>query len=183
MSRDLTAGYQSQLSGGSFRPVVFYEGAFASGTLRLWSGIASIAWNGQTWTGVGGLLGVSEVHESDEIRANGMTVSLSGVDPSRLSLVLGQARSGAAGRLWFGLLDGAGAVIADPYLAFEGRLDEPTIDEGGETATISISYESRLIDLERPRERRYTHEDQQIDFPGDLGFQYVAELQDKVVVW
>jgi hypothetical protein len=57
------------------------------------------------------------------------------------------------------------------------------MDEQAETATVSISYEGRLIDLERPRARRYTHDDQQIDFPGDRGFEYVPTLQEWNGVW
>jgi hypothetical protein len=73
--------------------------------------------------------------------------------------------------------------VADPVLQFEGRLDVPAIEDGEDTATIAISYESELIDLERARERRYTPEDQAIDYPGDLGFAYVAALQDAQITW
>jgi hypothetical protein len=74
-------------------------------------------------------------------------------------------------------------VIVDPYLAFEGRLDIPSIQEDGDNSIITISYESRLIDLERSREIRYTHEEQTRLFPGDLGFEYVASMQEKEVLW
>ena len=43
--------------------------------------------------------------------------------------------------------------------------------------------ESRLIDLNRARNFRSTHEDQQQIFHGDLGFEYVAAIQDKEVSW
>ena len=99
-----------------------------------------------------------------------------------ISAALGQARR-LPGKVWIGALDSAGAVIADPFLAFEGRLDVPDIIDDGETCTVTVSYESRLIDLERPRERRITHEDQQIDYPGDRFREYVAGLQDQVIVW
>lgn len=403
MSRDLTAALLAEITAVSLRPVLFYEGEFTGGTLRLWSGLASISWNSQTWLGAGNLLAISEIEETSEIRAAGVTVALSGLNTSIISAALAQARQGLAGRVWIGGLgragyldlpgvadnyastpdsaafafttafevvakiaandytpssfmriacqdtslagasswrfihattgelliqvsdganylgatstvtlgsvvadgadvwvkanllfdDGAGnrvgkfyyssdrvtwtqlgatvttagtltmnitaiecaigatsggnvgpyygtihyveirngidgtvvacfdpstdarakdksftssatgevwtiqqsggtpaelvvedaVVIADPFLAFEGRLDVPDISDDGESCTVRVSYESRLIDLERPRERRITHEDQQIDYPGDLGREYVASLQDKVVVW
>ena len=40
-----------------------------------------------------------------------------------------------------------------------------------------------MIDLQRPKSRRYTKEDQQIDFPTDLGFDFVPELQDIQIIW
>lgn len=183
MSRDLTAGFEAEVIARALRPVLFYEGEFASGTLRLWSGVGSISWSGNNWVGAGNLLSVSEIDETTEIRAAGTTVSLSGLNPSIISAALGQARQGLPGRVWIGALAADGSIIADPFMAFEGRLDVPEISRSADACTVSISYESRLIDLERPRERRITHEDQQIDYPGDRGREYVASLQDKVVIW
>jgi len=40
-----------------------------------------------------------------------------------------------------------------------------------------------LIDLERARVRRYTPEDQKINFPNDKGLDFVSDLTDKVVQW
>ena len=169
MARDLTAGVITQLQAASVEVGVLFEGEFASGWVRLWSG-------------VGTLLGISGIDETNEIRASGLTVSLSGVPSDLLSAALGDARSGKTGRVYLAFFSG-GSIVADPILQFEGRLDVPAIEDGPDTATISISYESELIDLERARERRYTPEDQAIDFPGDLGFDYVAALQDAQITW
>ena len=62
-------------------------------------------------------------------------------------------------------------------------MDVMSIQESGEQATINITGESRLIDLEIARERRYTSEDQKIDFPDDKGLEFVADLQDKQIIW
>jgi hypothetical protein len=183
MARALTAGMATELAAAQLRPLLFYEGEFASGFLRLWSGIGTITWNGQSWTGAGNLIAMSPITETADVRAVPMTCTLSAVPSAILSLVIGQARQGKPGKVWFGAMDAAGAIIADPYLAFVGRLDTPTIEESGETGRVSITYENRLIALERPRTRRWTHEDQQIDFPGDIGFEYSASLQDQVLEW
>lgn len=182
MARDLTASVITQLQSASVTVGILFEGEFASGWVRLWSGIGSLSWDGKTWTGTGNLLGISGIDETAEVRASGMTVSLSGVPSDLLSAALGDARSGRIGRVYLAFFSG-GSIVADPILQFEGRLDVPAIEDGPETATISISYESELIDLERARERRYTPEDQAIDFPGDLGFDYVASLQDAQITW
>ena len=41
----------------------------------------------------------------------------------------------------------------------------------------------RLIDLDRSRARRFTSEDQKIDYPDDKGLEMVASLQDTVIIW
>ena len=75
------------------------------------------------------------------------------------------------------------SVIADVYTLFKGKMDIMKIDEGAESATIVLNLENRLIALDRPKERRYTHEDQQLSFRGDLAFEFVPDLQDKEIIW
>jgi hypothetical protein len=58
-----------------------------------------------------------------------------------------------------------------------------TIDEGAESSTMSVTAESRLIDLDVTRERRYTDADQKIDFPDDKGLEFIADIQDKEIIW
>ncbi|HBN31649.1 MAG TPA: hypothetical protein DD416_10620, partial [Rhodobacteraceae bacterium] len=71
----------------------------------------------------------------------------------------------------------------DPVQAFSGRLDVPEIADDANTCTITISYESRLIDLNTARSWRYTHESQQSLYPGDRGFEYVTAIQDREITW
>lgn len=183
MARDLTAAAAAAANDGTVRPALFYEGVFSGGTLRLWSGIGPITWNGQTWTGAGQMLGVAAIGETSELRAVGFEVSLSGELSSLVSTALAQARQGLAGRVWLGFFDAAGALIADPFKAFEGRLDMPDVTDDGASARIAVKYESRLVDLDRRRERRYTSEDQALDYPDDRGFDEVPALQDAAVYW
>lgn len=183
MSRNLTAGVITEINAAELRPILLFQGDFTTGTVRAWSGYGDLSWNGQTWTGTGNLLTVSAIQEAAETVANGASITLSGIPSELISLALGSVRQGANGKIYLGFLTTANAVISDPVLVFEGRLDVPIIEENGETATIAIAYESRLIDLERPRESRYTDQDQKRVYPGDRGFEFVAKLQDQVVVW
>lgn len=183
MSRGLTAGALAEIGASRLRPVVFYEGVFSTGTLRLWSGIGPVSWNGQTWTGAGKLLGLAPIQEASEVGAVGFAVSLTGDATDIISLNLSAARQGYAGRVWLAFLDATGAIIADPFKSFEGRFDVPEIVDAGEQATIEARYESRLIDLDRARVRRYTAEDQKLDYPDDLGFDFVTTLQDAKLPW
>jgi len=92
MARDLTAGVITQLQAASVEVGLLFEGEFASGWVRLWSGVGNLSWNGQTWSGVGTLLGISAIDETNEIRASGLTVSLSGIPSDLLAAALGDAR-------------------------------------------------------------------------------------------
>ena len=173
----------TEVQASVFRPILFLEGVFASGTLRLCTGVESFVWAPYTWIGAGNLLQISEIQESSDVEATGFTISLSGQPSANIAIALASCRQGSICRIWLGALDADGALIADPVLLRRGRLDVPSIDDTGEECTISITYEDRLVDLERARERRYTTADQQIDYPEDLGFQFVPSLQDAVDVW
>lgn len=183
MSRGLTAAMDAAITDTDLRPCLFFEGQFASGDLNLWTGLGNVDWNGKTWIGAGNLIGVSEVNETSDVVANGITVSLSGVPVSYISLVIDDAQQGLPGKVYVGLLDASGAVIADPVQSFAGRLDVPEIIDGAETCVISITYESRLVDLLKPREFRYTHESQKLFDATDKGFEFVTSLQNKEIAW
>ena len=183
MSRNLTPDFAAALTDRDLRPVIFFEGVFVSGTVRLWSGLGEIGWAGQSWSGAGALLGLGAIEETSEVVAGGTSVSLSGIPLDLVQMAIAEARQGLPGRVWLGLLTPEGQIIADPVLAFAGRLDVPEITDDAESCRITISYESRLIDLNTPRSWRYTHESQQALFPGDLGFEYVAAIQDREITW
>jgi hypothetical protein len=183
MSRDLSPGVLAAISAETVRPCLFFEGQFATGYLRVWTGLGDILWNGFTWTGAGNLVGLSPIEESTDVAAQGVTVSLSGVPAAYVALALSEARQGMPGRIWLGFVDPAGIVIDSPFQSFAGRLDVPEVADGAETCVIRITYESRLLDLMKPREWRYTDQSQQALHPGDRAFEYVAGLQEKPITW
>jgi len=181
--RSMLPGFAAALAAQDVRPALLFEGVFPSGSLLLWTGQAPLVWGGRTWQGAGSLISVEGMDESADIVAQGARVTLSGVPSLLVSAAITDAQQGLPGLIYIVLRDAAGQVIPDPIIAFQGRLDVPTIVDGQDTCAISVTYESQLIDLTRPREWRYTHESQQVLFPGDLGFSYVTTIQDKEIIW
>ena len=183
MSRRATQAVLEALEAQSLRPAILFEGEFASGWVRVWTGDFDLTWEGQTWIGAGALIGLGTLEDTTDIVASGTVVSLSGVPLDLISLAIAEARQGKPGRIWLALLTPERDIIADPLQAFSGRLDVPEISEDGATCTITLSYESRLIDLGTPRSWRYTHENQQALYPGDMGFEHVTAIQDRDITW
>ena len=182
-SRGLTTAVSKEIAKQAIQPIVFVELEFDSATLRVWSGYGSLTWNSLTWLGSGDLGSISAVEETEELTAKGITLELAGVPSENIALALTEKYRGRPAKIWLGFLDANLDVIANPKRIFSGRMDVMVIDEGPETSTIAVTVESRLIDLLKTRERRYTHEDQQIDFPGDMGLEFVSDLQNKDVRW
>lgn len=176
--RAITAGVLAELGKQKVTPFVACQIQFSDHTLYVWTGFGTLTWNSNDYIGVGNLAGIGVIQETTEVRANGIQLSLSGIPADMISEALSYCRQGLPVQLWLGVLNSSGGVIADPATAFIGRMDTVSIDEGADTATITISVEGRLIDLQRPRIRRYTDDDQQRTSPGDKGFQYVPMVQD-----
>ena len=121
--RDLTAGMATAIVAGVVYPAVFLEGEFSTGWGRWWSGVGYYEWGGYTWTGLGGLISITPISEGTGVAARGFSIELSGQDSANISLALQACRQGKAGRVWLGALTAAGALIADPYLLKQGKLD------------------------------------------------------------
>jgi hypothetical protein len=181
VSRTLPTGLNTALTAVTVAPVFLVELAWPNTTIRLWNGYHTLAWNSVNWSGVGHLGGISEVKESSDLSATGTVLTLSGIPSSLISEVLRNDALGCPAKIYFGVLTAAGFSI-DPYLVFDGMMDAPNISSDGNTSTITLPLEKELID-NRGSARRYTHEDQQIDYPGDLGLEYVAGLQNKDFTW
>ena len=182
MSRSLPTGFGTLTDQPVFRPVFLVELQWVSGTIRFWNGYGNISWGGNVFTGTGHLGGISSLGETSDLSANGVTLSLSGIPTSLILNALEDDSQGRPGKVWIAGMDATGAFGADPYLIFDGFISTCPMEENGDTSTIQVKLEKELIDR-RLNNRRYTHEDQQIDYPGDLIFKFVAGLWDKEVTW
>ena len=183
MSRTVTPAATAALAAGHAAAIVLVEMDFPAGFVRVNNSPVTFAWNGSDWLGLGHLGSMDAINEGAALEARGLAFRLSGVPAANIYNALGQQYQGRNCKVWFAPLDPAThVVIADPVLIFWGRMDAMTIDLG-ETATITVSAESRLADWARPRVRRFNHDDQQIDYPGDLGFAFVTTVVDNELRW
>lgn len=188
--RQIGSPVEAELLAETLTPIGLVELDFDSGFVRLWTGTRPLSWNGFTWTGVGTLGQIGAIEETSELRAVGLQLSLSGIptelfgSPSQsvLQITLGETWQNRSAKVYYGVLNTQGVLIGDPFQIFGGKMDQMAIVEG-ETATITLTCESALIDLERTRARRYTPEDQRAEYPLDAGFDMVSTLQDAEVKW
>lgn len=205
MTRELSSDILAAIESDTLSPFVAVQMNLDTYTLRLWSGYGTKSINGSDFVGVGTLLGVSAIEETAELYAAGASVSLSGVPSDMLSIALNQSYQGRRAYIYLGVISTSsswilsegewrdGGVWLDTeywnetgVLAsqmFSGYLDQMTIDEQADTATIAVTIESKLIDLERVRTYNYTSATQKAIYPADLGFDFVESLQGKTYNW
>lgn len=178
MARDIEPALLTALGQSVIRPVALVQIDAVGDTVRWATGIGTLAWGGFDWLGLGDILSISPIGETREIRALGIKIMVSGISSDNVSLALTDARPGLPLYVYTAMLSDAGVIVVDPYLSFRGETDEINMVEGGATSTIEISSENHLLRLNHANESRYTHEDQQIRFPGDLGFEFQEQLTE-----
>jgi len=182
MPRPLTSGMQTQVEGPSFAPALFVMLTFATGPQYIWTGQTSISWNGHTWTALGSLLSLTAAEEGSTVEARGLNVVVSGFDSTLLPDYLSEFQLGLPVAIYFGCLS-SGSVIADPALVWAGRTDLATIRVGADSSTVEQACEGRFLDMNIAVDRRFTHEDQQMNWPGDLGCMFIDGLQEITSFW
>jgi hypothetical protein len=178
MARSIPAAILSALTQPEVYPFYAVEMLFDSGAIRLWTGYDERTINGQTYIGSGNLLSISGIDEVNDLSAKAATISLNGIASSIVSLALTEPYQRRVCRILWGVTN-----VDDYVEIFGGYMNTMAIEDSGETSNITLTVESRLIELNRPRVRRYTHESQKSRYPTDTFFSFVADLQDKEIVW
>lgn len=181
MNRNIDSGTVAAVSGGHV-PYLFFVQMDFSTPLRVCSAGYDILWNGYTWLGLGALGGLEPIEEQASMEAIGARLTLTGIPTEVIAISLGEKYQGKSCQIWFTPLRDDLQMLLTPVRLFSGRMD--TMDsEVGETATITVTAESRMVSWDKPRVRRYNNEDQQSRYPGDRGFEFVAQMVERNLSW
>jgi len=156
---------------------------FDTDTLYVWSGDYDLSLDGNTYTGAGTLLSISNIEDTLELKSSGLSVALAGMDATVLDLALTENYQNRFITVYLGYLSGGTDTVAGTMTLFKGRMQSMTINDDPNGSTISVDAENRLIDLQRPSNLRYTKESQQGISSGDTCFDRVQSLQDKEIIW
>lgn len=197
-------------------PLQFGSDTITSAPLYFWTGLGELTVGGTTYTGAGQFLQISEVTDTADLRAAGATITMSGLPVDIISLALQQPYQGRLCKIKFGMMnanrnktvseDGSGDAVllsdtgdidnseGDPAVLvdlFIGYMDQMNIAEGPDTATVVLSVENKLIDLETRKVERYTSEFQKKKFrelypsssSTDRAFDFLNDLVNKPLDW
>lgn len=178
MSRTLPSDLLASLSQPEVYPYYAVDLNFDSAPVRFWTGHGDRTIGVDTYLGSGNLLSIGGLEEASDLSAKNITLTLSGVPASLVSLAVQEPYQRRSCKVYFGTTD-----TSAPIEVFSGLMNQMTIEDGGETSTISLSVESKLVRLEKASNWRYTDANHKSRNSGDDFFSYVADLQDKDIVW
>lgn len=162
----------------------FLNGAMASTPVRVSTWNHDITWGGFTWQGLGNLVSIQDVKDSEDIDTSSVDLSLNAANTTILSLSLGEAERyrGRTIIMYMCPMSG-GALIDTPITFWSGTMDTMAIGYGGEGGTVTLRCTPTSARLARPNALRANHEQHILNNPSELGFQYLADLVAHPQVW
>ena len=182
MTRTVSSGFLSALDNPEIEVFYAVNLDFDSANLRFWTGLGSKTIGGETYTGTGNLLTIDGLEETSDLSARGTTLTLNGLDSTIISYALAEEYQGRSVTIYLG-------IGLETVEIFSGYMDQMQVADNGDTSTIKLTVESKLIVLERPVVRRYTEQSHQAvrqskNLSGDDSFfRWLTKLQDKQITW
>jgi hypothetical protein len=168
-------------------PVVFMFADFPSGARRLWTGLGNYTdGDANIWEGVGGLVGLESIPESIDSGAQGINVTLNGLNDTLINSVINEQYQGRQAEIRLGFWDrNLGTVVQTDEPIWKGTLDTDDITKGKDGTSLIIKCEHRMVDILRKREWRYTDQDQKNLYPDevDTGLSHIEKIQDLTLPW
>jgi len=184
MNRGSTTAFQNEIVKSANRPVHLAEIIFDDETVRMNDGYKTITYSGNDYLAVGHFMGFSNIQESVEVIVSKVTMSLSGVDQSMISRFLNKEYIDRTVKVYTAFLTDAQVLVANPVLIFEGRMDTPVISDNpiAGASMVSVTATNTWVDFSRKTGRHTNHEEQQVFFAGDKGFEFASEIV-KDIIW
>ena len=178
MTRTVPAALLTALSQPEVYPFYAVEMMFDSAPVRFWTGYGDRTIGADTYLGAGNLMGISGLEEVNDLSAKNINLTLSGVPQDLVSLALQEPYQRRNCKVYFGTTD-----TTTPIEVFSGLMNTMSIEDSGSSSVITLTVESKLIRLDKAANWRYTEANHQSRHAGDTFFSYVADLQDKDILW
>lgn len=174
MTRLINSATLAALETDSFNIATLVQIDFAS-TIRITDWARSITALSNTWYSSANFIGVGNVTESQELRVNDLTLTLSGVDQTYVAIFLANNYIDVPINVYRVILDNADAVVGAPILIFDGILTGYAIEDTEEESKVTVQMASHWKDFEKENGRRTNHNSQQLYFAGDEGFEFAPK--------
>ena len=174
MDRGSTGAFQTEIVKSANKPFHLVKLSFDDVSYFLSDAYIPVTYDSNTYTPTGSFLAFSDIVETNEANIETISISLSGVDTTYINLFLSGGYLDRTVQIYKAFLDSNDALVSDPLLIFDGRLNNPVIKEDVEagTSTVAVQASSLFVDFDRINTRFTNNESQQSFFAGDTGFRF-----------
>jgi hypothetical protein len=188
-TRDISAANISALEGSVVRPILFVRLDFDVTVRRFHTEIGPRTathpdHGAEVYTGVGDFGGiVGDVTESIGSAPLEVRIALSGINSALITESLGDDYHLRDVDIMLGLDNASGSLVADPVILWGGYMDKPgfTFEKG--KADLIMTCESKATRLQETPDLRFTDEQLQAEYSGDLAAEYVFRMPDIILEW
>lgn len=181
MSRSLSSANLTEIANAHVSEVVMCKLAFDT-PVYVHSGVGSITYDGNTYTGVGDFGNVSSMRESEALTPSSITLTLSGVNSTFITEALDAGDYGDAVTIYAGFRQDDGTLVADPDELWSGTFEYATISIDAESV-VTVVCQHDLADIREKQGGRYSHEDQTDKYASDLGLQFASSAANVKLLW
>ncbi len=187
--RDITAANETALLAQVVKLVYFARLDFSGGVQRMHTEIGPKTvvhpiHGSETYIGIGDFGGMTgSVVESVSKAPQSLRLGLTGVKASLITTALTDDYYRRDVEIMLGLEDEAGDLIADPEILFSGFMDVADMNLDRGLGQMSIVCESRGTNFQRASDHKFSDEDKQVEFNGDLIAEYAYRMIDLQLFW
>lgn len=187
MTVGVDASFAALAGAGVYGELALVELRATTGTLRLTNWPLDVEVMGQTWSGVGSLGQIGEMHEGDDGAAEKLTLSLSPVPLDMRAFALSDPHEyrDRPVRIWIAMVDPYTMQISGaPVLRFAGVMDQMHVERKEREGVIGVTCRTVSYDVRsNPSALRMNHVQHTARFPGERGFEYLQGLVGNPSVW
>lgn len=180
--RDLPLGLAEEIEKPELRPFLGLHIDLPDPVYAV-TGNATIWYDGQEWTAIGGIGSIDTIGEGTDGSAVGVRATLYKVPAEFRDDIADQAVRGCNYELYIGALDATYREVIGFKKIWRGRLDSYDITDAGDSLTVTAGGESRMLDQRRPAIKRFTDFWQRKKYPGDRAFEYVSRMIEVPILW
>lgn len=187
---DYSTAAKAQMAGAVVRVDTLVEMMFASETIRLWNGFGPLTTlDGKVWTGAGQMGSISGTSQSINGSAPPLVLTLSGVDATFAAKAKAEETEyyNRPVVLYTQFFTEAWQPLDEPYGLTMARMTQITSRRSpgpnGPEYIVSITAETPFAVRRRPRYGYLTDPDQRRRYPGDLGLDRIAGINNKTITW
>tara|TARA_Y100001938_G_scaffold135111_1_gene196390 strand:- start:3005 stop:3622 length:618 start_codon:yes stop_codon:yes gene_type:complete len=182
-SRDIPAAISARLAKDKQQIAYAANLGFDSGAVNVWTGTGDFTGSDSiTYTGLGDFLSISNVEESKELSSTNLTISISGLNDKIIEYANTENYQNRPVTLNMFFFHPDTADEIEKVILFKGRIDTLTIMDG-DSFSVIISCENKLIDLTKAKNLFFTPETQNFLHSGDKGLEFVPKIQEQSINW
>ena len=182
MSRSLTAALISAISQQDINTTFVLIDINFSTPVYYTTFSRAVVYDSNTYVPSAGIMELEASSESVDFLVGTLSLVLSGANQANISAALSEDFIDKQLLIRRAVLDGAGAIIADPVILFDGRLNSYSIDYTPLNGISRVTWEvtTHWADFDRKRGRLTNNESQQSIYPGDKGLEFASAINDAI---